>query len=125
MINAKTIILVKGDSISLESDIDTDITGWKLRAEIFDDQSHCIKLATSNVTGGSDDQIEILNATTSKSNFIISVPEGATECFEKESQIEIEAETVQTVGGKVEKITIFKGKIIFESEEITWDDVST
>ena len=117
----KTLTLVKGDSISLDVEIDTDITGWSIRAEIFDECGNCIRLATSNITGGSDDQIEITETATDQSFFRISVPKGKTTCFNKDSKIEIEAETPESVGGELEKNTIFQGKIIFLVEEITWD----
>lgn len=105
--------IVKGDNINLEADLDQDITGWKIRCEIYD-SCHCIKLATTN-SGGSDDQIEITDAT--KGQFIIKVAKNETTDFECLSHIEIEGETSDE-----EIHTIHQGDINFKKERITWED---
>lgn len=105
--------VVKGDNINLEADLDQDINNWKLRCEIYDDCGHCIKLANT-ASGGSDEQIEITNATEGK--FIIKVEKNKTTCFDDKSFIEIEGETPE------EQIhTIHQGDINFKKERITWE----
>jgi hypothetical protein len=113
--------LTLGDSITLEFTLDEDITGWKIRIEIWDNSNHSIKLATANVTGGADTQVKITDATNGK--FEMYVPKGATTSMDKRCKMEIEVETTNTVGGSVEKVTIHKDEIIFDEEEIDWESV--
>ncbi len=108
---------VKGDSFQIEGTLgDSDITDWKLRCEIFDDCGLCIKLATLN-SGGANNQIEITDA--SNGVFIITVAKNLTTNFDKNSFIEIEAETDDS---PTKIFTINQGKITFLDEEITWTD---
>ena len=116
--------IVKGDSITLEAEICMDITGWKIRADFKDDSLHEIKLATVNVTGGSDNQIKIISTGASESVFEIYVKAGDTSNFDDQAEIEIEVETGNQVGGEPEKKTIFKGAVDFDNEIITWEDIS-
>ena len=62
--------ITKGDSFSLEGDLNANMTDWKVRCEIYDDCGNCIKLATEN-SGGSDDEIEITDA--ANGLFIINI----------------------------------------------------
>lgn len=105
--------IVKGDSFSLEGDLDTSITDWKIRCEIYD---NClsIKLATAN-SGGADADIEITDA--SKGQFIINVAKNLTTEFADKSFIEIEGETAE---GKI--YTIHQGEINFKKERIDWTE---
>lgn len=105
--------IVKGDTFSLEGDLDTAITGWKLRCEIYDECGQCIKLATAN-SGGSNDQIEITNA--SDGLFTIKVAKDLTACFADKSFIEIEGETSS---GEIYTI-LPKGEILFLNQKIDW-----
>jgi len=116
--------IVKGDTLLFECTIDDDITDWKIRAEVSDRCTHEIKLATSNVVGGSADQINVIEVTPTSSKFLVQVPSGATDCFEDKSKFEIEVETPNTVGGEPEKVTVFQADINFKNQEITWEDVS-
>jgi len=116
--------IVKGDTLIFECTIDSDITDWKIRAELSDSCRNEIKLATSNVTGGSTEQINVIEVTANSSKFLVKVPSGATECFEDKSRFEIEIETPNDVGGEPEKVTVFQAGINFKEQEITWDDVS-
>lgn len=111
------ITLIKGDSSVLEWTIDTDITGWKIRVEIFDDCKNSLKLATLN-SGGSDDQVKITNATSGK--FEVYLIQDATKNFEDKAKIEIEVETTNTVGGNPEKLTLMQKDIEFLKQRITW-----
>lgn len=108
--------IIKGDSFSLEGTLETDITGWKLRCEIYDDCGQVIKLATEN-SGGSDDDIEIIEEETG--NFIINVAKNLTTNFATKSFIEIEAETAD---GKI--YTIHQGEINFKEQRINWEEPS-
>ena len=104
--------LIKGDSIELEITANVDITGWKLRAEFYDDSANSVKLATSN-SGGSDDQIEVTDA--SNGVFLVKVDAGDTTNFDDNAKIEIEREDS---GGKI--LTIYQDDIEFGTEKITW-----
>lgn len=107
--------VVKGDYFQIEGTLaDSIITDWKLRCEIFDNCGNCIKLATLN-SGGADNQIEITDTTT----FIITVAKNLTTNFDKDSFIEIEAETSDTPS---KLFTINQGRITFLDEQITWTD---
>lgn len=105
-------ILVKGDTIELEFTADIDITGYKIRCEIYDNEGQSIKLATLN-SGGADTQILITDATNGV--FDIMAAKALSTDFEDASFIEIEFEDTT---GKV--YTIYQGNIIFKSEKITW-----
>lgn len=106
---------VKGDTIELEITANTDITDWKIRCEIYDNNGHSIKLATEN-SGGSDDEINITDA--SNGIFLITVPKNETTDFDDNSFIEIERE----IDNKI--LTIYQDNIKFSPEKITWTEPS-
>lgn len=108
--------IVKGDTILLEGTLGEDITGWKIRCEIFDDCSNNIKLATEN-SGGADNQIEITDAVNGV--FLITVAKNLTTCFADKSFIEIEMETTDN---PTQIFTVQQGEIDFTNEQITWTD---
>jgi len=103
---------VRGDTIELEITANTDITGWKIRYELYDDSGNSVQGATSN-SGGSDSQIEI----TDEENgiFLLKVAKNETTCFDEHSFIEIEREDS---AGKI--LTIYQDDFIFKAEKITW-----
>lgn len=103
---------IKGDTIELEITANIDITGWKLRYEIYDDDCNSIQGATSN-SGGSDAQIEVTDETNGV--FLLKVAKNETTDFDDNSFIEIEREDVD---GKI--LTIFQDEFKFNSEKITW-----
>jgi len=105
----------KGDSISLGMTSSIAITGFEIRAEFFDGSSNSIKLATSNVTGGSDDQIEI----TSSTEFTIKVAPDLTTNFKNDSSLEIE---LKNASGTYQETKRFDFK--FQSQKITWTNVT-
>ena len=108
---------VKGDNISLEINANTDITGWKIRCEIFDNCGQSVQLATLN-SGGADAQIEVTDATNGV--FIIKTTKGQTSNFANDGFIEIERETAT---GEV--LTILpKTGISFIDEKINWESPS-
>ncbi len=103
--------IIKGDSIEFQCTVDESITGWKIRSEIYDNNSS-IKKATAN-SGGSDDQIEITNA--SGGIFLIKIDAAETTSFTDLANIEIE---VTTAANKI--YTIYQDTITFLSQKITW-----
>lgn len=106
--------IVKGDTIDFECTVSSeDITGWELRAEIYDNDGNSIKKA-NNLAGGSNTQIEVTNA--SGGEFTIHIDAGDTTSFKSRARLEIEA---QTHDGKI--FTVYKAVIKFRSENITWD----
>jgi hypothetical protein len=107
--------VVKGDTINLELSIGQNITGWKIRCEIYDDCGHCIKLATAN-SGGSNSQIEITNAT--EGEFTIKVAKELTTLFEDKSRIEIEVEN--TNAEVFTPIVGEENEIRFKKQQISW-----
>ena len=108
--------VVKGDSFEIEGTLASVITDWKLRCEIYDTCGLCIKLATLN-SSGADNQIEITDGANGK--FLITVAKNLTTNFDKDSFIEIEAETSDS---PTKILTIHQGRITFLKEEITWTD---
>ncbi len=104
--------IAKSDTINLEADLNTNMTGWKVRCEIYDDSGNCIRLATAN-TGGADTQIEITDAP--NGIFLIKVLKTLTKCFDNKSFIEIEVET------NIDEVhTVHQGEIQFKKERIDW-----
>lgn len=110
--------VVKGDSFQIEGTLASDITDWKLRCEIYDGCGNCIKLATLN-SSGADNQINITDG--ANGAFLITVAKNLTTNFDKDSFIEIEAETDDS---PTKILTIHQGRITFLEEEITWTDPS-
>lgn len=107
--------IVKGDTINLELSIGQNITGWKIRCEIYDAEGHCIKLASAN-SGGSTTQVEITDALSGI--FVIHVLKATTSCFNDKASIEIEVET-----GTGEVFTPIVGEentIQFRNQKISW-----
>ena len=106
------IQLIKGDSIIFECNTDEDITNWKIRAELWDDETVDIKKATVN-SGGSDAQIEITNA--SEGVYEIKIDKGETTDIIAQANLEIELETNE---GKI--YTVYQAIIKFTDEKIKW-----
>ncbi|MBI3990962.1 MAG: hypothetical protein HY350_02320 [Candidatus Omnitrophica bacterium] len=102
----------KGDTFEINCDADTNITGWKIRAELWDDSANSKKKATAN-SGGSNDQIEITDA--ANGLFTIKFDKGDTTAFDNNSYLEIELETSD---GKI--YTGYRDAVIFLPEKITW-----
>lgn len=104
--------LIKGDTITLECKLGENMTGWKVRAELWDSGTVDIKKATAN-SGGADAQIEITDATGGV--FLIKIDKGQTTDIEDQANLEIECETQE---GKV--YTVLKSIVKFNSQKITW-----
>lgn len=104
--------LYKGDSVNLRSTLGVPISGWKFRAEIWDETGNFVKKATLN-SGGADDQLKITNATIGE--FVVYIKAGDTTPFDDTANYEVEAET--STG---EIYTVVRDGIMFESEKIDW-----
>ena len=97
---------------------DTVINTWKIRATFYDDLGNYVKLATSDVTGGSDDEILITSeAEDTDGEFIIYIEKDSTNCFGKNCHLEVERELST---GKVK--TILKKNIYLNSEKLDWTE---
>lgn len=105
---------VIGDSIDFQCTLaDVDITGWKLRAELYDKSQHSVRKANT-LSGGSDSQIEITDAANGKFNIYIA--KGETDEFKTKAFLEIEGETA---AGKL--YTIYQANVTLQEGQITWD----
>jgi hypothetical protein len=107
--------IVKGDTINLELSIGQNITDWKIRAEIYDNEGHCIKLATTN-SGGSSSQIEVTDAL--NGIFILHISKDTTTMFYDKASIEVEVEL--TTGEVFTPIIGEENTIQFRNQKITW-----
>ena len=103
--------IVKGDSVDFVCNIGEDITGWFLRAEIWDEDDNVIEKANA-LAGGDATQIEITDIL--NGIFIIHVENEETKIFADVASIEIEAQIL----GK--KYTILKDGISFQKKRIDW-----
>jgi len=104
----------QGDTLSFPFVVrDTDITGWTLRAQFTDADGNYTKMATSDVTGGSDDEIEITDAESGE--FTVTVAKDETDNFCHDCYLEVERELAS---GVVK--TIAKKYIYLEYEDVDW-----
>lgn len=117
----------KGDTININVNFNEDITGWKIRAEIYPSGScgcggsttsttSSIKLATSN-SGGSIDEIDVVDAPNGKA--LIQVAKNITTNFDSHSILEIEIETADA-----QIFTLKHIPIDFKRQHITWETPS-
>ncbi len=104
--------IIKGDSIVFECNAGENITGWKIRAELYDEGSVDIKKASTN-SGGSDSQAKITDA--ANGLFEVYIDKLQTTNINDTANLEIEIETSL---GKV--YTIYQNLIKFSDEKITW-----
>jgi hypothetical protein len=109
--------LYKGDTIIGEVTVNEDITDWEIRAELYDVTGNSVRIATENVTGGSDDQITIDDVTDGV--FTLTFAKDLTTNFDNDVFLEIQRTDAL---GNVK--TIFKSKLFLADEQITWDNVS-
>jgi hypothetical protein len=112
---------IKGDSINWECTLNSDITNWKIRCEVYDEDGHSVKLATAN-SGGSNDQIEITVPLSGQ--FIIHIAKDLTQDFcdnNNKAFIEIEVETDDSPS---EKFTVLQDELILKEQTINWSSPS-
>lgn len=107
---------IRGDSLDFFCEINLNLTGYKLRASLYDNKAIEIRKATLN-SGGSDTQILITNLSGGK--FTIFVIAGETTEINLTAFLEIETEDST---GKIKTYKIYKEEnpITFETEKITW-----
>ena len=103
--------LFKGDTIEFECEVNENISGWKIRAELYADK-FSVKKATAN-SGGSDNQIKITDALNGK--FSIYFDKNDTKNCPDIATLEIEMESVD---GKV--YTVYQDVIKFKEGKIDW-----
>lgn len=102
----------KGDTFTLDCNVDADLTGYKIRCQLTDSEDNEIKLATANA-GGLVDEIAMVNIETGE--FIITVAKDLTDDFTDKVHIEIELENLD---GQVR--TAFLKDVIFSDENLDW-----
>jgi len=106
--------ITKGDTILFQFTMGEDITGWKIRAELYD-CGHYIQLANT-ASGGSDSQILVDNVT--EGIFTVIVPKDQTDYFEAKSHLEIEIEDNHS-----DKFTVLNGEtttVDLQTQRIKW-----
>ena len=87
--------LTKGDTHTFEVTVSTDITDWEIRARLYDDNCSAGILVKNTAAGGSDDEIEILDAT--EGIFLIKIAKDLTTNFADKGFLEIEIHTADGV----------------------------
>lgn len=108
--------LIKGDTHKLEITLNTNITDWKIRCEIFDSKGNSVKLANT-ASGGSDNEIELVDVTNGV--IYVKVATGDTTDFADKANIELEVVT-----NNDETLTVLQNEILFKKEKITWTSPS-
>lgn len=111
----------RGDAADLLCEIKSeDITGWKIRAEIWDNSTTSgiagvtyFRKASSNVSGGSDNQALITDGPNGL--FTIFILSGDTTNLGKDVQIEI-----QVTDTNDNNFTVLKDSINLKPQRITW-----
>ena len=78
--------LFRKNSIDIGCHLNLDLSDYKIRAELFDRFYSSIRLNTED-NGGSDDEIEIIDA--DKGTFVLHIAKGQTELFHLYSYLEI------------------------------------
>lgn len=109
--------ITKGDTILFQFDVAEDITSWKIRAELYDDCGHCIKLANT-ASGGSDSEILVDDIVAGI--FTVIVPKNETTLFDRKAHLEIEIEDNHS-----DQFTILNGDntvVELQCERINWTD---
>lgn len=110
----------KSDTLLFDFKIDTNVSGWDIRAEFYDLFGNYIRLANTT-SGGDDNQIEITSTSSNKSLFTIKVQKDLTDCFKAESFLEVEVENTLS---PTQKFTIFQGEVVLKNKKIDWESPS-
>jgi len=109
-------LIFQGDYAEIEGTINTDLTGYKVRCEIYDKYNNSVELGNT-ASGGGDSQISVIEGTTS--TFLIKIPKDNTDSFREDSFLEIE---IENAAGNV--FTIYKGTLKIIEEKIEWTSPS-
>lgn len=104
--------IYQGDSFTITLTIDSNLTNYKARCELFDDDDNTVRLATAN-SGGADTQIKITASTTS--TIEIYVPKDETINFTENSYFEIE---IEDTNGKI--TTLCAVAFPMSTRQINW-----
>lgn len=93
--------LFYSDDIDINVFVNTDLTNYKVRAEIINQLSSSKTLATANVVDGSDDQVKVLTSVTGASTFVIHLTHDTLSSPVYMSYLDIEIEdslgNIQTI----------------------------
>jgi hypothetical protein len=100
--------IYRKNSIDIGIKVNVDLSDYKIHAEIFDRFYSSVKLNTED-NGGSDDEIEIIDA--DKGTFVIHIEKGKTELFHLISYLEIEL-----INEDGKELTVYFGLIKFEDD---------
>jgi len=106
----------KGDTIHVYKRVSFDLTGYKIRAEVFDISGRSLKLANT-AAGGSDAQIKITDAL--KGRFIVTIPSETLYYWNDKSWLEIQIE-----GSSGQIWTIDKEFLHIAYRKINWQSPS-
>lgn len=106
--------IVKGDSINLDIKLNTNLSDWKIRAELTDGCCEGIEVSSSN-DGGSEEEIERIDD--SIGHFIVHIAKDLTTNFDDEGFFEVE---IEDINGKVYTPIIGKKtRVLFVPQIIT------
>jgi len=108
---------VQGDNLEATLTVDANLTDYKCRVQITDDENSNVQLATTN-SGGNSGEVTISSGTSS--TITIVVPKDNTDSLTKECHIEVELEDAN---GKV--FTIWQKYFTLYEENITWTSPSS
>lgn len=105
---------VTGKTIIFQVTYNQDLTGYKVRAELYDDFGASVQLATAN-SGGSNSQISF-TVSSGITTITITVANDETDSFEGTAHLEIEIENVSgqifsLLSGKTNQINMLEQKI--------------
>ena len=113
------IEVYRGDTLEIPCEVTDakgsliDLTNYQIRAELHG-QRISIKKATANVTGGSDDEIEI----TDTGQFRITFTSSDTSQLNPQVSYELEVEITSPDG---KKLTIIREEVKVREDIITWE----
>jgi hypothetical protein len=105
----------KGDTLSIEVNVNQSIENWEIRAELYDLSGNSSRIATANVTGGSDDQISIDD----ESNGVFTLVFEAGETTDFDDNVILEIQRTTATGD----VKTYQAQFSLNNEEIDWDDV--
>lgn len=109
--------LHKGDSIVLSGKINQSIQGWEIRCELWDADNHYVRKATANVIGGSEQQIEIVDASAGRFKIYVQPIETIQFTGNVNIQIKVKDNFDQETTIQRDYLTITDGRI-------TWEELS-
>ena len=106
----------RGNAFTVSKKLNYDITGFNIRAELYDSAGLFVRKGSSGVTNGADAQILITNATLG--SFEIYFENNDTDGFADLAWLEIQTEAVSG-----EKSTVALESVLIKDSRITWSDL--